>query len=122
MRRIVCMGSSGHVVGWLHVKNLDTILTVRGQYEQGPRGGRLKACSSKAAQWTCGLLRELAADCCNFLSEEQGKSISCEVSSRRMGRYAEQDFEEFALICRAVNLGVVKQVIWSSDAGREGGK
>lgn len=41
---IVCstvdgMGSSGHVVGRLHVKNLDILLSVRGQCGEGGREG-----------------------------------------------------------------------------------
>lgn len=36
-----------------------------------------------AEEW---LLRELAADSCNILREEIGKSVSCEVSSQSRGR------------------------------------
>lgn len=54
----------------------------------------------------------------NFLSEG-GKSISCEVSSRKTGRWVEQNFEDFARISGAVDLLVVKQLICSSDAGRK---
>src|SRR4029434_9172875 len=103
------MGSSGHVVGRLPVRILETSLSLRGVKEGNgcaPSGGRQ--------------LVELFLDGCHFLCEKGSKVISSEVSSWGRKRRVEQSFEggeQFPSVSCTVDLVVEKSLLSSSDAG-----
>lgn len=79
-RRVVGIGSDGHVVGQVRVKSVDNSISARGINEQNGGREHVVGCLHVGLM---GFLENWQLITANFSVEKQGKSAGCEVSSKR---------------------------------------